>query len=116
MITPTPRPQTPAPPRETLHTKGEWVGKDRSVIAKCLTGEWKNIVDRVRGSNPVEADANTRLIAAAPDLFAAVKALLAADGCPMCDFGKLRNPLKEHWDNCPFVAAQAALGKVEGND
>lgn len=28
--------------------------------------------------------------------------------CPMCDNGKLRDPTKEHWDNCAFAAYDAA--------
>lgn len=51
--------------------------------------------------------------------------VLAADGmrkdedCPMCDRGKLRNPRKEHWDNCPFAAydrARAALDAALAED
>ena len=64
-------------PKAMNHTKGEWVGKDRVVLAKCFTGEYKNICDKVRGGNPVEADANTRLIAAAPMMWEELK--LAAD-------------------------------------
>jgi len=31
-------------------------------------------------------------------------------GCPMCDCGgKLRNPEKEHWDNCPYLFANNVL-------
>ena len=98
-----------------MHTKGEWVGKDRVVIAQCFTGEWKNIVDKVRGGNPVEADANTKLIAAAPDLLAALRGIFAERwGCPMCDSGVLRNPAKTHWPECPYAKAELAIAKAEG--
>lgn len=30
-------------------------------------------------------------------------------GCPMCDNGKLRNPEKEHWDDCPYKLANECL-------
>ena len=30
-------------------------------------------------------------------------------GCPMCDSGRLRNPAKEHWDDCPYAIAVALL-------
>ena len=96
-------------------TRGEWVAKDRTVIAKCFTGEWKNIVDKVRGGNPVEADANTRLIAAAPALLAALKAVTQTDDdCPVCDRGRLRNPEKTHWPECPFGRAQVVIARAEG--
>lgn len=39
-----------------------------------------------------------------------LEAVLAnPDGCPMCDGGRLRNANKEHWDDCPFLLARAAL-------
>lgn len=31
------------------------------------------------------------------------------DGCPMCDYGKLRNPEKEHWDDCAWNNAKKLL-------
>ena len=94
---------------EVTHTKGEWVAKDRAVIAKCFTGEWKNIVDKVRGGNPVEADANARLIAAAPQLFDALKravAVLDADGIRYGDCDE------EALD--VLSAAREAVSKAEG--
>lgn len=30
-------------------------------------------------------------------------------GCPMCDSGKLRNPEKQHWPDCPFYQAENIL-------
>lgn len=32
-----------------------------------------------------------------------------SDGCPMCDYGKLRNPEKEHWSDCAWYNAQNLL-------
>ncbi len=30
-------------------------------------------------------------------------------GCPMCDCGRLRNPTKEHWPECPYGIAPVVL-------
>jgi hypothetical protein len=30
-------------------------------------------------------------------------------GCPMCDSGKLRNQMKPHWPDCPYVLAAELL-------
>lgn len=35
-------------------------------------------------------------------------------GCPMCDAGKLRDQAKEHWPDCPWLIAKAALAAVRG--
>ena len=62
-----------------------------------------------------ENAANARLIAAAPDLLAALKAVSeTGDDCPMCDRGRLRNPAKTHWPECPFGRAQVVIAKAEG--
>ena len=59
--------------------------------------------------------ANARLVAASPDLLAALKAVTeTGDDCPMCDRGRLRNPEKTHWPECPFGRAQALIATVEG--
>lgn len=40
-------------------------------------------------------------------LLNALGSLLGEDSeCPMCDRGKLRNPKKEHWDDCGWGNAQ----------
>jgi hypothetical protein len=66
------------------------------------------------GLSRAENAANARLIAAAPDLLAALRGIFAERwGCPMCDSGVLRNPAKTHWDNCPYAKAEAAIAKVE---
>lgn len=31
------------------------------------------------------------------------------DSCPMCDFGKLRNPEKSHWPECQYAKARAVI-------
>lgn len=46
-------------------------------------------------------------------LWAALKAILdEPHGCPMCDSGKLRNPDKEHFDECGYLLARAAIAKA----
>ena len=41
----------------------------------------------------------------------ALTALLAKPyGCPFCDSGKLRNPTKDHDEDCGYRMAAAALG------
>lgn len=48
---------------------------------------------------------NTRL-----DALTIIRNLLAEPyGCPMCDCGTLRRPDAEHWDDCPYLAAQNLL-------
>ncbi len=67
----------PANESQSQHTPGPWVtgplGSSRGVEAQAFDGSWKNICDKVRGGNPIEAKANAHLIAAAPDLLAALK-------------------------------------------
>lgn len=47
---------------------------------------------------------------------ALVKALKAVtqtdDDCPVCDRGRLRNPEKTHWPECPFGKAQTLLAAL----
>jgi len=48
-------------------------------------------------------------------LLAALKAVVETDDdCPMCDRGRLRNPQKSHWPECPFGRAQAVIANAEG--
>ncbi len=63
-----------------------------------------------------EGEANARLIAAAPELFAAVQRIVASPfGCRFCDSGKLRtenDPAKYHAADCGFMLARNAMTKV----
>jgi hypothetical protein len=63
-----------------------------------------------------EAHANAKLIAAAPELYDALLAIMKDPfGCRFCDSGKLRkpdDPEKTHDDDCGFFLARAAIAKV----
>lgn len=62
-----------------------------------------------------EYEANCHLIASAPDLYHALKAIMAEPhGCRFCDYGKLRRPESGHDSWCQWQAAHAALAKAEG--
>lgn len=60
---------------------------------------------------------NARLIAAAPDMFAVCKALVATDCdhdcriCPKTEWGK-----EKHDPYCPFALAYAAIEKAKGGE
>lgn len=63
---------------ENKHTPGPWsLGVLRKIYWLDFYGSMKCIVDKVRGGNPEQADANARLIIAAPDLLEAAKLLIA---------------------------------------
>ena len=48
------------------------------------------------------------------ELLAALKAVAETDDdCPLCDRGRLRNPQKTHWPECPYGRALAVIAKVE---
>jgi hypothetical protein len=36
-----------------------------------------------------------------------------SDGCPMCDYGVLRNPKTEHWDNCNWTLARETYNRLK---
>ena len=102
------------------HTPGPWVA-----FFKHKYGEWHVSVP-VDGSSMLlglfpngvptsNAEADAKLIAAAPDLLAALEAICADPyGCPFCDSGRLRNQNKPHDENCGFALATAALAKARG--
>jgi hypothetical protein len=74
---------------KAMHTPGPWTtnipenpisplaAMDRMVLARAFDGSEKAIVDRVRGGSPEQANANARLIAAAPTMYAELQ--MAAD-------------------------------------
>lgn len=66
---------------ETAHTPGPWVDNVDGVVVVDKPGRWREIIADVH-ANPLEANnrrANTRLIAAAPDLLEALVMVRDAD-------------------------------------
>ena len=93
------------------YTRGEWrVPKDskRSVEAKAFDGSWKYICDKISGGSPDEADANTHLIAASPDLLKALKSVVKVMYNTANEF--------EHMGGINKVSKKAkdAIAKAEG--
>lgn len=71
--------------------------KDHCFMAQVFGPDGKNIADVEPQENPETATANARLMAAAPDLLEALKALV------------------EHGTDSPqHLAAEAAIAKAEG--
>lgn len=58
------------------HTPGPWTLNGRTVLGECFTGELRSICDSVRGGDPTQANANARLIAAAPELLEALEQII----------------------------------------
>lgn len=54
-------------------TPGPWSLDGRMVLGRAFDGSERAIVDEVRGGTRAQADSNARLIAAAPDLYAALE-------------------------------------------
>jgi hypothetical protein len=60
------------------HTRGPWtIGPRREILGQAFDDSARNICDKVRGGSPEAADANARLIAAAPELLDSLKRVLA---------------------------------------
>lgn len=68
------------------HTPGPWsiAGSGYGLDVRCAAG---NIVGMTRrfGQNPAEVEANARLVAAAPDLLAALEYVMSAHGEQLTD-------------------------------
>ena len=99
----------------TKFTPGPWSvfgdsitidGADRGPVAHAAFDNRTPEVRRV----------NTLLIAAAPDLYAALEAIQREPyGCRFCDSGTLRAPeTKGHEHDCGFALAAAALARARG--
>lgn len=102
-----------------LHTPGPWrVGEGSYVVAD-------HPVPEIRGSEEVEhygghlicesvSPSNARLIAAAPDLLEALKAILEADEEAEAEFQKMGIPPEE--EHPITIAARAAIAKATGKE
>jgi|SRR5687767_3304088 len=101
------------------HTPGPWEINEDDGMAIAKVSHFAITApctpDVGSGLSREENAANALLIAAAPDLLAALKAVANTDDdCPMCNRGRLRNLQKTHWPECPFGRAQAVIAKAEG--
>ena len=101
-------------PVAIAHTPGPWdrgpyVGDNIHVITTTEHPWVGRIVAKVPALNIVDGEANARLIAAAPDLLAAIKALMA-------EVERRDNPSDEGCSSdCDQMdAAKAAVAKAEG--
>lgn len=92
------------------HTRAPWRLSDKApryVEARAFDDSWHDVTGRVRGGSPQEADANARLIAAAPEMYDALEATLdywTTTGFAQCEPGC----------DCIVEAVRAALGKARG--
>lgn len=105
------------------HTPGPWKSTFDSAKRRAIRGA-KGFICFIpkpthfhgqdeRYEEELEEDrANAALIAAAPDLLNALKLILAdPHGCRFCDSGKLRNPSKEHDNDCGYFAAERVFSE-----
>jgi hypothetical protein len=68
--------------------------------------------DHIVGSRP--DDCFACLSEQRDELLKALKAVTeTADDCPVCDRGRLRNPDKTHWPECPFGRALMVIANTE---
>lgn len=92
---------------KTKHTPAPWIwqydGTDKSGL-KVIAGDDLNIVDFVGGENIQEAEANARLIAAAPELLEALEQCLT----------RINPKSKDTWDLKAIHVAKAAIAKATG--
>lgn len=102
-------------------TPGPWKLVGREVLGRAFNGAWC-LICKVSGGTPQHADNNARLIAAAPDLYEALKAITAhmdraggdADGMPECPWCKAGPDGDDHRGDCELLTARAAIAKAEG--
>jgi len=98
------------------HTPGEWVTKTGNgwahiyVDVKRGSAVDKTIAACAIASNLSECEANARLIAAAPDLLAA---LIALDEC-YCEAGNELSKSERHQHRLVLIDARAAIAKATG--
>lgn len=93
------------------HTPGPWArsGGGFVVVAPPERGTRLTVTDYVRGGTREQQIANASLIAAAPDLLAALKAMVGS-------YDGLRDALTCKTVIGKLAAADAAISKAEGRD
>lgn len=80
--------------------------KERAVVVTAIgSARAQGLVARI------EADRAT-----IAELLAALEGLVADSfGCPMCDSGTLRNEVRDHYDDCRWVIARAAILRAKAS-
>ena len=66
---------------DTMHTPGPWSIRCGSIYAESAPGIYEHICSGAHASLPGEWMANAHLIAAAPDLLAALQEIVSMDNC-----------------------------------
>ena len=96
----------------SAHTVGPWMAQKgtgkwtvRAPRAPRQTWPYTSVVSHVGGDDK-DREGNARLIAAAPDMFAILKAILAPDNAPLV--------LSDSHSLAIVEAAQRVVAKVEG--
>jgi hypothetical protein len=94
------------------HTRGYWEARDRQVTLLRSLDEGEGVIaGDIRGADDDEANANARLIAAAPELFEALVAIVQGAG----DGSGIRPYSTDSYLPAQFIdAARAAIAKAEG--
>lgn len=69
------------------HTPGPWRHVGTGIEARAFDGSWKWLTPVVRGGSPEQATANRALMAAAPDLLAALRHMVGSvnGGCKIAE-------------------------------
>jgi hypothetical protein len=101
---------------ETKHTPGPWIVKTYTPNHGC----WNHWIQSKHGpSNTDEAEANARLIAAAPELLEALKELVAEHEY-RCEKLNAENGITDKWESIipttGIIWAREAIAKAEGNE
>lgn len=107
---------------EAKHTPTPWKVSegldDTSVTIRQDNGEFHRPVAEIwyNGDDPsANAAFIVRAVNSHADMLAALKAIKAEPyGCPFCDSGTLRNPVKGHNEDCGYHLLEAAIAKAEG--
>ena len=110
-------------PVHSGHTPGPWdVDDDTMEIFSIQPGHSTGWIAKVLGNDdngrplpPDEMAANARLIAAAPELLAALNGVLYWAECE-CESIERDTPLHDEAPMCDFCVAKAAIAKSEGRE
>ena len=99
----------------TTHTSGPWrehshrqIGPDAGIVCEVWSAIGETDADRI-----AQADANARLIAAAPDLLEALQEMVAGDAEAIEDAKRLGVPFPDEM-LAAYHKARAAIAKATG--